>query len=234
MQACARAGSVYGGGACTVHGGAALLVHELDGNMRVRGCLSRLAGGEMAAIWSPGSLSTPDMAQSMPHAGWRRFVPTWLRPCIVPVPEDDMAVAVSLVASLLPVEQPQASRARTAPSSGRTAAYVSPWPLPTPEADLLTAAGLSAPDQDELDGVEECSEGQMDFHPDTVHDFVAEQCGVDSESDPEGDPPGDGVVPTRRTIARDSFVMPSVRYHAWLVFAGTSQMLFPQLLFHGT
>jgi hypothetical protein len=45
-----------------------------------------------------------------------------------------------------------------------------------------------------------------------VHDFVAEEAGIDSEDDHEGEPPGDSVVVhTRRAIARASFVLPSIR-----------------------
>jgi hypothetical protein len=58
---------------------------------------------------------------------------------------------------------------------------------------------------------EVCSEEEISFNADAVHDFVAEEAGIDSEGDDEVDPPGDAVVHTRRAIARASFVLPSIR-----------------------
>jgi len=58
---------------------------------------------------------------------------------------------------------------------------------------------------------EVCSEEEISFTADAVHDFAAEEAGIDSEGDDEGDPPGDAVVHTRRAIARASFVLPSIR-----------------------
>ena len=59
---------------------------------------------------------------------------------------------------------------------------------------------------------EVCSEEDISFNADAVHDFVAEEAGIDSEDDHEGEPPGDSVVVhTRRAIARASFVLPSIR-----------------------